>query len=179
MKPILYNRHEGRPIAVLGGGPSLIEDTKVIPKDSILIGVNHHATLHFSCDYAAFVDDPSTVFGLLMVSYKYKGRRLSTVSGHSDFELPENYYRGGYTSKFATWAACYMGGDPVLLCGMDCDRSKGRYFYDNRPLDLGKKRNKAEYWTRNWGFIHTKSCRPHVVRAVSGPLTEVFGRYEP
>ncbi|KAA0266408.1 MAG: hypothetical protein EDM79_15685, partial [Chloroflexi bacterium] len=62
----LHDRHKGRAAAILGGGPSLVEDLKRVPQDALLIAVNYHGLYHTPAshgrdpDYMIYNDVPST-----------------------------------------------------------------------------------------------------------------------
>jgi hypothetical protein len=168
--------HAGEPIAVLGAGPGLPADLERLPAGAILIGVNHHAIkLGINLDYVAFLDDPRKIPGLreLVFSFRALGRLISPLSAWSSFELV-NVPDFGLTATFATWIAAKIGGGSIYLCGFDCYQTGAVYCDGSKipphpvhdyPLEMH-----LDVWRR---------ARPHFgdarIRAVSGPLVEVFG----
>jgi hypothetical protein len=167
--------HAGQPIAVLGGGPSLPGDVERLPAGAVLIAVNYHADHLLEPDYLVFLDSPGHVPRLLDIMPKYESRRISTTPGYTDWRIDVQTWDAGITSTFATWLACFFGGDPVLLCGMDCYTTGPHYFHGlpmtRHPCQgypLGKH---LEPWHKA-----LKHCDGEI-RAMSGPLVEIFGEY--
>jgi hypothetical protein len=171
---------KGRTIAVLGGGPSLpgdlekIDNVEFLP-DTVLISVNHHAARLVVCNYMVFADDPIQWPDFYEIQKEYIGRRLSTICAYSDFEHDCVKWFEGMSSSLATWFACHLGGDPVLLCGMDCYTGDA-YYYERTGYDATKEtRKELKHHLRPW--LNAKIICPNSenIRAVSGPLIELFG----
>lgn len=159
----IRDRHRGRDIAVLGGGPSLLRDLARIPHDAILIGVNQHALL-LNLDYVYFWDE--VVFPAL------DGTDALVCTHHRDLA---DVYTGivpdfGLSGPMATWIAEYLGAKRVLLAGVD-NYSGSRRYWHSLPSFAGPPTvGGTEAWWR---------CREHLqhperVFVASGPLTEVF-----
>ncbi len=175
----LENRHKGQPIAVLGGGPSLPDDVGRLPAGCVMIMVNYHAVRILRPDYMVFMDSPSNIEISIDTYYNFKGPRISQLTNWSDYILDVPYWDGGISSSLATWLACYMGGNPVLLAGMDCYSQKKPYFYeDKRLLNHPCFDYPLENHLKAWQPAQDKCPNSHVIRAVSGPLIEMFGRYK-
>jgi len=176
----LKNKHAGKPIAVLGGGPNLSDDLAQIPRDSILLGVNAHASKLVSVDYFLFSDSPDSTnwtADLEQGVRVHEGRRISIVPGFSDWEMDVDYFHGGMTGTFATWAASYMGGNPILLCGMDCWQSKKVYFHSDADETHICQTYPLENSLNAWRPVLEQCENGANVRAVSGPLVDIFGEY--
>lgn len=176
----LKNKHGNLPVAVLGGGPSLPEDLKKIPTESILIGVNHHFHRLINADYVVFMDKLNRPGNLLKKGLDQMSGvvRISHYSEQSDYNIDVDYWDGGFSSTLATWLGCYITTGPVLLCGMDCYQGKEKYFYDiGRPLTHRTYTSSLESNLKAWGkaFGNVDTNR---IKAVSGPLIELFGKYE-
>ena len=175
---VLHDIYEGRPIAVLGGGPNLPGDLLHVPEDAILISLNHHATYLRDCHYIAFVDTPDAHPELLKATNDYIGRRITNVPGYSDYDMyGVQYWQGGGSGMFATWVASYMGGDPVLLCGINCFQSNPPHFHETEKIQIRKSGwhgRSVEYHISKWSRCFDRCPNPHRIKAVSGPLTKIF-----
>jgi hypothetical protein len=89
-----------------------------------------------------------------------------------------DYWNANFSSALATWLACWMGCEPVLLAGMDLYQGKQKYFYEYPNLILTASHvASAGVQMRAWRQAWEKCLRPEVIRAMSGPLMEVFGGY--
>jgi hypothetical protein len=165
------------PIAVLGGGPSLPSDLLVIPEKSIKISVNHHATKITDCNYMVFLDDPYIFQDMMPAVHQYAGRRFSRMDKYSDFERDCRIWSEGNSSTLACWFACHLGGNPVLLCGMDCYQGEA-YFYERTGHDASKElRKDVQHHIRPWLNAKIGCSNPENIKAVSGPLITLFGGY--
>ena len=81
---------------------------------------------------------------------------------------------GEYSSSLATWLACWLGCEPVLLCGMDC--YQGQRSPDADPRDLAYT-YPLEQHLKFWRQAFERCPHAERIRAMSGPLVEVFGKY--
>ncbi len=161
----IRGRHRGQCIAVLGGGPTLLADLKRVPFDTILIGVNQHAML-MNLDYLVFED-----------------RDIYPVVRESDAPLCTSHrdlahiYTGiapgyGLSGATATWIADNFEASQIILAGMD-NYSGGRRYWHSPPQWKGDSLGCS--CISVWQQVHRQLERPERVRAISGPLTEVFG----
>jgi hypothetical protein len=180
MKPMSTYRdlYTGRPAAVLGGGPSLPGDMKNLPDDCLLIAVNYHALMLCQVDFMVYNDEPESDPLLLKAV-----RTASTIlvspdrkTSHIDFDVA--VWTGFYSSNTAAWFALWMGCNPVILCGMDCYQGNKKYFHDYShyalPFDYP-----LDHHLRPWQEEFRASCpHPERLRAMSGPLVGLFGKYE-
>jgi hypothetical protein len=165
-----------KPGAVLGGGPSLKADMKRLPAGTILISVNDHALKYCWPEYMVFMDDPDRHGRerLLEAILRYAGVIVSPVQKWTDVDLSgADYWKATFSSHLATWFACWIGCNPVYLCGMDC--------YQNPLPPEENPRNNAyktplEEHVRLWRQAFEKCPNADRIKAVSGPLVEVFGR---
>lgn len=189
-----------RAALVLGGGPSLLDDIeflkgKLIPhdfpfdyahlrthKDPVLIAVNEHPFFVgiTDPDFVVFMDNPQYNPLLWNVVKQFGGMKVTHDLRYTDVSLAGiNYWNGPGSGVVATWLACYLGCDPVILCGMDCYQGEKKYchrdeIYENRSVFNISLEEHLKRWKA--GF---RRC-PGIdrVRAVSGPLVPVFGRYD-
>lgn len=172
----LKGLHAGRPAAVLGGGPSLPDDMKRLPPDCLLIAVNHHAFHLCQPDYIVYNDHPD-VWPPAMAEIIERGA-VTRVSPEptSDVLFDVEVWTGFFSSNTAAWFALWLGCDPVILCGMDCYQGERKYFheYEDKPVF----HQPLDHYVRPW-IEDGRARLPHVerVKAMSGPLVNVFGRY--
>jgi hypothetical protein len=172
----LRNFHASRPGAVLGGGPSLQADAARIPKHAVKIAVNHHALAIVRAQFMVFWDDPARNATLALAARSRLAIRVSPLLAWSDVDLSNaGWWKGQFSSHLATWFACWMGCDPVLLCGMDC--YQGERPPDADPRDYAYQMPLAEQLD-GWREALTKCYFPHRIKAVGGPLITVFGEWE-
>lgn len=176
----LRNRWIGRPAAVLGGGPSLPGNLARVPDDALLIAVNYHAFYHCTPDYMVYLDDPLPEPEMMkVIRYKNVIKVCPESEYGGDVRMDVPYWRGNVSSTTATWLACWLGCDPVLLCGMDLYRGKQKHCHPphkeappawSYPLDDHLRPWVEEAWA--------KLPHPQRVRVMSGPLTRVFPLYQ-
>lgn len=166
--------YTGRPIAVLGAGPNLPGDLEKIPKDSILIGVNHHAEFGglVRLDYMCFADSPKHRPEAMAFTNDFIGRRLTFIKEYSDWLVDVPYMYFGLTFPFAVWAAFWMGGNPIILCGFDCHTTGGHFHDGNRGLNIEEYYKHMHIWKRVFAEIE----HPERIIVMSGPLKMLFGR---
>jgi hypothetical protein len=174
----LQDIHAGQPGAVLGGGPSLLRDMVKLPREVIQISVNHHALRYaYFAQYLVFIDDPHRHPLLLEDASPLNTFRVrvSRLPEWSDVDLTgADWWNGRFSSHLATWLACWMGCDPVLLCGMDC--YQGERPPDADPRDNAYNSPLSEH-LNGWRQALEKCPHPERIKAVSGPLVEIFGAY--
>lgn len=164
--------------AVLGGGPSLPGDLARVPQGAVLIAVNHHALRLCEPEYLVYMDDPAKVPELAAALLHFRGLRINPKTERSDIALPKGeLWDGGFSSTLATWFALWMGFERVVLCGMDLYQGERKYFYERdfyHPVFDAPLENHLRAWR-----LAFKHCpHPERIRAMSGPLTEVFGAFD-
>jgi len=170
----MENEYKGFPAAVLGGGPSLVEDMKRLPKNCILIAVNYHAFYYCEPKYMVYNDTPETNPLQAKAVMEHKAIHVSPEPT-SDvlFDAP-NVWTGFFSSNTATWFALWLGCDPVILCGMDCYQGDVKHCapstYDSPMFHMP-----LDFYTRPW----VEDCRnsvphPERIRVMSGPLIGTF-----
>lgn len=176
-----HDKHIGRPAAILGGGPSLPDDIKRIPKDAIMIAVNYHGFYHCPLDhqpmYMVYNDQPETNPLQVQAVLEHKAIHVSPEpSSDVMFDVP-NVWTGFFSSNTAAWFALWMGCDPVILCGMDCYQGPVKHCapstYHSEMFELP-----LEFYIRPWREDCKNSVlHPERLKAMSGPLVEIFGAY--
>lgn len=168
--------YAGRPAAILGGGPSLPEDVKRLPAGCLLIAVNYHALILGPADFMVYNDTPDTD-PLLAEAVARHDITLVSPEPTSDIKFDMPVWTGFYSSNTAAWFAGWLGCDPILLCGMDLYQASQLYFHPSEK-DCPAFHYPLENHIRPW-IEDGRKLIPHVerVRAMSGPLTTVFGAY--
>lgn len=174
----MRNKYQGRAAAILGGGPSLPEDIKRLPKDCLLIAVNYHAFYYCKPVYMVYNDAPETNPLQVIAVNEHKAIHVSPEpSTDVIFDVPD-VWTGFFSSNTATWFALWMGCDPVILCGMDCYQGPVKHCepstYHSPMFDMP-----LDFYTRPW----VEDCRnsvpnPERIKVMSGPLMQVFGEYK-
>jgi hypothetical protein len=193
------DHYTGRPGIVIGGGAAAPRQIASLPadviNDAVLYAVNHHAfhllPPHY-IDHVVYMDNPlrdrhkalaniaGAVRNLDSERVLTHPGRISQNPGVSSFGLPfKGFWDGGFSSTLATWCACYMGCDPVILVGMDCYQvrnEKGSLYLDGSP-DPQAAKNPLKDHIAAWRPALDHCPHPDRIVAAGGPLVEIFGRY--
>lgn len=172
----LKDRFRGNAAAVLGGGPSLPEDLKRVPEGAVLIAVNYHAFYYCAPDFMVYNDTPETNPLQELAVREHKSIHVSPEPS-SDVDFDVDVWTGHFSSNTATWFALWLGCDPVILCGMDCYQGPVKHCppstYHSPVFDYG-----LDHYLRPWTEEGVKVLDVKRVKAMSGPLVNVFGKYE-
>lgn len=166
------------PAAILGGGPSLPKDLKRLPEDCLLIAVNDHAFHHCGPHVLVYQDRLSWSPRVADVMEDFSGVVVCPWK-NSHVKLPVDWWDANQSSCLATWYACWMGFSPVILCGMDCYQGDVKYCHPvkyNPALPIFN--TPLNYHLDLWRGAFEACPHPERIRAMSGPLVEVFGKYE-
>ena len=167
----IRGRHSGRRAVVLGGGPTLLSDSRVVrPRVQALglyIGVNQHAML-LDLDYIVFQDKELAPI--------LQGHGVPLVTHHKDVA---DIWSGispdfGFSGGTAVWVADYMGCDEIIVCGVDDYTQPRRYWHSppgHRGLEMGVTATGA------WRKVRDYMTRPEIVSVVSGPAQQWFKPY--
>jgi len=176
----MKNKYKGKPAAILGGGPSLPDDIKLLPKNCLLIAVNYHALYYCKPTYMVYNDTPDTNPLQQKAVDEHTTIHVSPdPTSDVKFDVPD-VWTGFFSSNTAAWFALFMGCNPVILCGMDCYQGDQVYFHEyDRDYDPPCWHYPVEDHIRPWRE-DGKHLLPHVerVRVMSGPLGRVFPMYE-
>jgi hypothetical protein len=95
----------------------------------------------------------------------------------SDIDFDVKVWTGFYSSNTAAWFALWLGFDPVILCGMDLYQGDRVYFHPT-DRDCPTFHYPLDHHLRPW-IEDGRNLLPHPERlkAMSGPLVNVFGEY--
>lgn len=163
----LIHVHKGRPAVVIGGAPCWPEDYKTVPYDAIYYSANDHGCKVVPCNYLVCCDD---------IGDRAHGHDIPVICRFPwadyrlyDIPLPNS-------GAMASWAAWVMGCEPIIIIGVEC--FTGKTYADNLEApSSGFFKSKAEHlkrWSRLKDLCPNASFRP-----VSGPLLDIFPKYEP
>lgn len=170
-------------ILVVGGGPSVTDDLASLPssfKPSCVISANAHGFKqgYFKIDYIVCMDhlhsETKESMEKLMRPY---GVPIITRHWWGDYRIPNRPIYLRLNSGFAAIAiGVLMGGNPVVVTGLDCYRGD-TYFHNVRA----KTCQSGVAWSRFSRQIDRlqKLAASANIRPMRGPLADVFPRYDP
>lgn len=154
----LRDIHSGRGAVILGSGPSLPKQIRAIPFNTVIFGVNQHASRIIDCDYIVFNDEHT-----FEDVKNLKGKKISRWRYDITYDVPKGLISG----IVALRAARIMGCAPITLMGFDCYENKG-YFY-NLVAELRGNSVSVQKHVDIW-----KNEDKRDVYVAGGPLKKVF-----
>lgn len=178
--------HAGVPAIVLGGGPSLVDDLKIgfnqDPKPIVYFSVNWRPMDLVQCRYVVWMDKFYRDGGMrrpIIEMVNRKGvAKLSQHIEHTDYDFDDVVPKKdlAHSGAVAVFIAAYMGCSPIYLGGMD-GYSSDRAYHDGAQGEfLPSHRGGLTGHLHTWlGVKETARGGGRQVRALSGPLGEVFG----
>ena len=177
----MTNLHLNQTALILGGGPSLVPDIQRAPPNALKIAVNDHAFhVGIKPDYMVFMDDPHIKPELLRIvnefSSEQKGLRVTEDLAFTDIDLRGVVRPDARSGIWAAWFAMYLGCAPIILCGMDL-YTTGKVYCHNKDEFMGHKAiydEPLEKLLKDWQILKKYNGHKNI-RAMSGPLTEIFG----
>jgi hypothetical protein len=180
----LFDRWNGQPILVIGGGRSVNRDLPALKfKPACVISANEHGANQscFSVDLYVNVDK---IHCLKKIPMEQLLRPLggAIVNRHSwaDYRLPDWRLQGN-TGLTAIALAALLGGNPVLVTGIDMWHGGRLYFHDRGGSPRPEKHIRASVTRRDAAAL--KPLRAFTaganIRPLSGPLCEVFPSFNP
>ncbi len=191
----LFGKYEGHPILVIGGGPSVRTDlprlVELGVQPACVISANAHGTLQtvFPVDYLVHVDKRHA--GLKVWMKDYLGAfGLPLISSHSfaNYRLPEIPFKrdnGLNSGLMAIFVAATLGGNPVIVTGVDCWTTGRSYFHDEGVERKDRMPRPASGTARPSAYAIGRAmelgraCRNVRIRPVSGPFTSLFPAFDP
>jgi hypothetical protein len=173
----------------MGGGPSIDGDFDLVMNecDPFIISVKQHGLIFMAqqamaADACCFLEHPDRdgQEGLRVALLMSPGLYLvSPFDGWSHVSIDEPWWQGGFSSSLAVWWACAAGFERVLLTGMDCYQGRRKYWYDRPSYRHPSLNSSVEDNLAAWRPALEKCPHSERIRVVSGPLTEIFGRWLP
>ncbi len=164
--------------AVLGGGPSLPADLFRLPKDCVLISVNDHALNFCKPEYLVHLDSDLENAPALKAALEIFDGTIVSPFENSGVVLPKGeWWDGGFSSTMATWFALWSGFDPVILCGMDLYQGTEKYCHPREGFYHPVFDYPVENHLKAWRLAFDHCPHPERIRAMSGPLVDVFGLF--
>lgn len=176
----LHDQHKGRPVAIIGGGPSLPSHVEGLPADTIYMGVNrhgHHARdegLIPRVDYCVHLDKAlARTLAALDVPV------ISSFVEYADywFAKQSDALDEGFTPSTAVWLALFMGASEVILCGMDCYTGT-TYWHDADATSSGSLQPLNRH-LNGWKRVLDKCPNAERISTMGGPTSRLFPLYAP
>lgn len=126
-KPELSQYFQGvnQPIAVIGSGPTVIDEAARLPSDCLYYAVNWHFLGKglFNFTYLSFLDRPTMGCNAqkkIELYGSFDGVRITNQMDYADvYCVEEDPLICGDTGIFALWVALYLTTEKVYVCGMD------------------------------------------------------------
>lgn len=184
----LYNSQRGKPVLVIGGGPSAPADLEKIPgwQDMFTISANGHAFKLPGCKPSLIMcKDHTRVLPMRLrrstpVSYMEPEMRafgvpIASRQYWADYRIAP-WSLTGNSGMFAMALGVFLGGSPTIVVGIDCFQN-GTYFHAPDEENVSNGLRPAHWQQRMRRFAHYFQGAP--VRALSGVMAETFRRYDP
>jgi hypothetical protein len=180
----LFHRWEGKPILVIGGGPSVLRDLPRLKEaPACVISANEHAfkQSYFPVDLVTNVDKQHCLLREPMEKI-LRPYGVPIVNRHTwaDYRLPD-WTLAGNTGMQAIALAALLGASQVIVTGLDMWQGGRVYFYDRGAKPPKHKAPKAAMKRRSKEKVQPLKlfCAGAHIRPMSGPLTEWFKPYDP
>jgi hypothetical protein len=182
----LFDRWYGQPILVIGGGPSVTKDLqeKYLPiTPACVISANAHGfkQSRFKIDLIVNCDKMHTELRQPMEKV-LRPFNTPIVNRHSwaDFRLPDWHFSGN-SGMTAIAVAAALGGNPVIVTGIDMWKGGRLYFHDKpgvRPEKGRRIRGAVSRRDKEKVRPLRAFCSGARIRPISGPLIEWFPKYD-
>jgi hypothetical protein len=180
----LFQKWAGRPILVIGGGPSVLADLPRLDiEPACVISANEHGfkQKRFKVDLVVSLDRTHCLEKRPMAEIlKPYGVPLVNRYSWADYRIPE-WTLAGNSGMAAVGVAAALGGNPVIVTGIDMFAGGRRYFHDagvkapkdKGPRILASKRHRLRLMSL------VNFCKGANIRPMSGPMQEFFPKYDP
>lgn len=184
----LFGKYAGKPILVIGGGPSVAKDLPALPADfrpALVLSANEHGTKQerFHVDYIVNCDKTHCIRHIAMEPWlRQFGVPLINKWSWADVRL-EDWNFNGNSGTTAVALAAVLGGSPIVVTGIDLYATGRNYFYDTTVGLTPEKRRLAakpiitqpDRRLRPLGdFVGKAHIRP-----MSGVMTTRWPRFHP
>jgi hypothetical protein len=182
----LFHRWEGRPILVIGGGPSVLRDLPLLKEaPACVISANEHGFKQnfFPVDLITNVDKRHCLLKEPMEKI-LRPYGVPIVNRHSwaDYRLPD-WTMAGNTGMQAIALAATLGASQVIVTGIDM-WCTGRVYFHDRDAKAPKLKHKAPVSAMRRRVKERVNplrafCTGANIRPMSGALTQWFKQYDP
>jgi len=180
----LYAKHLGRPVIVVGGGPStpgqLASVLTRLDGDPVYIFANGHGfKLGLVPDYIVCKDDTHTQTKEKMEPLLRAHGPYPIVTRHpwGDF-IMDKWPTQGNSGQLAIALGALIGGKPVIPVGIDCyQKDQGAYFHAPQDDNVSFGRRDA-VWRSSMTRMMLR-LEGALIRPVDGPMRHTFKRYDP
>ncbi len=180
----LFHRWEGKPILVIGGGPSVLRDLPLLKETpACVISANEHGfqQKYFPVDLVTNVDKRHCLLKEPMEKIlRPYGAPIVNRHSWADYRLPD-WTMAGNTGMQAIALAATLGASKVIVTGIDMWMGGRVYFHDRGAKAPKHKSPKSAMKRRAKERVNPLRtfCVGAHIRPMSGPLTEWFKTYDP
>lgn len=185
----LFGRYTGKPILVIGGGPSVTNDLHTLWgsrfEPALVLSANEHGCKQslFMVDYVVHCDKVHCFRHVAMAPYLQAfGIPLMSRWSTADVRL-ENWRFSGNSGTTAVAIAAVLGGSPIVVTGLDFWSTGRNYFHDNLAgLTVAQRRLAAKpvisQPDRRLNRLAQFAGAAHI-RPMSGLLAGRWPKYDP
>jgi hypothetical protein len=181
----LFDRWNGKPILVIGGGPSVGVDLPLLAiTPACVISANDHGIHQSRFPVDIFVNcDKMHCFRKIPMEQILRplGGIIVNRHGWADYRLAE-WTMAGNSGLTAIAVAAALGGDPVIVTGIDMWHG-GRVYFHKTPEGHVDKVRRVKISTKRRDVQKLKPLAQFTkganIRPMSGPLCEFFKQYDP
>lgn len=190
----LFGQYTGRPILVIGGGPSVSTDIPALPLDfkpALVLSANEHGTKQdrfkvdyiVNCDKVHCLKTDETGRHYRMEPYlRQFGTPIINRWSWADVRL-EDWRFNGNSGTTAVAIAAALGGSPIVVTGIDLYATGRNYFYDttvgltprNKRLAMKPIISQPD---RRLGRLSDFAGKAHI-RPLSGVMLTRWPKYRP
>ncbi len=187
----LLDRWAGKPILVIGGGPSASKDLPRLHDDGVtpacVISANEHGFHQelFPVDLVVSLDrfhcfQKVPMESLLVPLARKHGAKLVNRCSWADYRIPD-WNLVGNSGLAAVAVAAALGGSPVIVTGIDMFQGGHVYFHGPKLPPAERRKNRVSITKRNREALRPlkEFCAGAHIRPMSGPLRDVFQAYDP
>jgi hypothetical protein len=182
----LFDRWAGKPILVLGGGPSVRTDLPQLAiTPACVISANDHGAKQSRFPVEIFVNCDRMHCMLKVPMEKFLrpfGGLIVNRFSWADYRLAEWTFLGN-SGLTAVAVAAALGGNPVIVTGIDMWKQGRVYFHDEEPGKIPRNRRNVRPSVTRRDMNQLRELKRETeganIRPMSGPMTEVFPEYDP
>lgn len=183
----LFGLYVGKPILVIGGGPSVMADLQRLCgfNPALVLSANEHGCkqLFYPVDYIIHCDKVHCFRHEPMAPYlRQFGPPLISRWGSADIRL-ENWRFNGNSGTTAVALAAALGGSPIIVTGLDFWNTGRKYFWDNLADLTPAKRKLASRPVIHSPDKRTSALSQFVkgahIRPMSGLLATRWPKFDP